>query len=378
MKKSKIYLTCACIAAAAMLSACGSIDESVIDTSNTSENSQVSINSQPLTSRKYQKYFDFVLNQSNGDNIVFSSESLNSAFYTYSHLVTEENKNKLNDFLYNVNYLEYENTDQFKSVNRIWINNNHKVSVKDTGVEDLAYFMDMSDSQKATKEKDDYVNKNTYGFIKKTQSQLNNDTVLDVMNVTYFKDVWKDGEKSLDKEVEFTNADGSTTNTKLMTGFKGSAYSTDYAKAFTTEYENGFTITAIVPNDGKIVNDINIDDFIQNKATEVTDMKAVLYLPEFEIESNFECDFSSFGLEDIALDPKVYENSTSTIIYQTAKIKVDTKGTEAAAVTEITKELTAAIDEPEMFEVVCDKPFVYYIQDTKNDDIAFIGILNKL
>ena len=33
---------------------------------------------------------------------------------------------------------------------------------------------------------------------------------------------------------------------------------------------------------------------------------------------------------------------------------------------------------PEPYHMVCDKPFVYYITDTLNDDIAFIGFVKNI
>ena len=65
-------------------------------------------------------------------------------------------------------------------------------------------------------------------------------------------------------------------------------------------------------------------------------------------------------------------------ICQIAKIKVDHEGTEAAAVTEIVKGAIQSIDDTRPFEFICDKPFAYYITDTVNNDIAFIGVVNHI
>lgn len=53
----------------------------------------------------------------------------------------------------------------------------------------------MSDSGKATKEKDGFVAKQTRDFIKSTPTTFNNNMYIDVMNVTYFEDSWYDGEQ---------------------------------------------------------------------------------------------------------------------------------------------------------------------------------------
>jgi serine protease inhibitor len=59
---------------------------------------------------------------------------------------------------------------------------------------------------------------------------------------------------------------------------------------------------------------------------------------------------------------------------QVAKIKVNHEGTEAAAVTETVKSL--AMEETTDTKYITldfDKPFIYFIEDTTNNDYIFIG-----
>ena len=77
--------------------------------------------------------------------MIISSESLGSAFYTYSHLLDADKKEELQKFLNNVDYSKYQNTDEFKMVNRIWANSNRDIHFENTGLEDLVYKIDMSD-----------------------------------------------------------------------------------------------------------------------------------------------------------------------------------------------------------------------------------------
>ena len=70
--------------------------------------------------------------------------------------------------------------------------------------------------------------------------------------------------------------------------------------------------------------------------------------------------------------------NTGSAISQVAKIRVDHEGTEAAAVSEIMTMDACAPIERERLDLVCDKPFFYYIKDGVNGDTAFIGVINAL
>lgn len=325
---------------------------------------------------RYGSYYDFMLNEAKDGNAVFSSESLDSAFYVYSGLLDDDSKAVIREYLGNVNYLEYENTDVFKSVNRVWGNTMYDIHLEDTEVADFAYLMDMSDSKKATDIKDAYVDEQTNHFIDSTKSILDKDVIFDVMNVTYFKDVWKGGKRILTDDLyDFHNADGTTVQVPMMKGFDGKLYATDNAHAFSTAYENGFIFVAVLPEKGVSLSDVDIDAFISGTANEV-DADCNFYMPEFETKSDFECSFSDFGVDAGNIDPSVYTGDVRNVIFQTAKIKVDCEGTEAAAVTEILVKANGIEEMRPTYDMVCNRPFVYYIYDTVNNDVAFMGVVN--
>jgi serine protease inhibitor len=99
-------------------------------------------------------------------------------------------------------------------------------------------------------------------------------------------------------------------------------------------------------------------------------------MPEFETKSEYEFSFDTFGIDAGVINPDVYNGDVSSVISQVAKVKVDHKGTEAAAVTEILVKSNAIAEEHEIYEMTCDRPFFYYIYDTVNNDVAFIGVVN--
>ena len=76
------------------------------------------------------------------------------------------------------------------------------------------------------------------------------------------------------------------------------------------------------------------------------------------------------------IDPSVYAGDVRNVIFQTAKIKVDCEGTEAAAVTEILVKTNGIEEMRPTYDMVCNRPFAYYIYDTVNNDVAFMGVVN--
>ena len=71
-----------------------------------------------------------------------------------------------------------------------------------------------------------------------------------------------------------------------------------------------------------------------------------MVIPEFEMKN-------TYGLENI------FNTKTNVSLTQTAKIKFDHKGTEAAAVTEMLQCCAMSMrDEPQRIELIFNKPFM--------------------
>ena len=140
------------------------------------------------------------------------------------------------------------------------------------------------------------------------------------------------------------------------------------------------SFVAILPNEGYTLTDVNIDDFINNNV-EYEDADVYAEFPKFEAKSTYMASFDSFNLP---LNPPFKEGLTicdtePPVISQIAKIKFDNEGTEAAAVTEIVKSDSMAMVEPKPhYDFLANRPFIYYIQDYENDDIAFMGVVSNL
>jgi serine protease inhibitor len=119
---------------------------------------------------------------------------------------------------------------------------------------------------------------------------------------------------------------------------------------------------------------------LQTQSEEGGSLNVHVRFPEFE--SKYTTFFEGTkipGLVASPISPAIYDGDLMTQISQVAKIKVDKEGTTAAAVTEIT--LTGSSmppAPPEEVNIICDRPFVYFIYDPVNQDIAFLGYVRNL
>ena len=285
-------------------------------------------------------------------NAIYSPVSTRIALNMYKYM---ENTKQYDALLNNRPYLDYKNNENItKFVNRIWFNQIHLREV-DKKLKDLVFPMDMSDFQKATNIKDKFVSEQTNGFITKTPTILNEDTIYDIMNVTYFKDIWeKRGGYMLNpQEMKFHNINGTETEVPNFTASSIRVQENDTCYLVALEYKHKNNCWLIYPK--TTIEEVNFDNLQRIKVI------ATMVIPEFEMKN-------TYGLENI------FNTKTNVSLTQTAKIKFDHKGTEAAAVTEMLKCCAMPMrDEPQRIELIFDKPFMYIIEDTINKDYIFIG-----
>lgn len=305
-------------------------------------------------------------------NYIYSPESMNSALCIYQYVTEkEENRAVIKQLIGDTDYLAYKNNKKsFKLVNRIWKNKDKDMKIADE-IKKYVYEMDMTDSVAATKEKNDFVSKKTNNFIKSTPTELNKDTVFDIMNITYFKDKWSCGDLRKDKSKhDFTTESDKKTATKYLHYDNARRYyENKTALAVEVPYKDGFSLLMIRPK--KTLSEVKMADLFNSTSTAD---KIRVKFPEFEIKSSFDLTdyFKGMGITKESAD-------TDITIQQVARIKVDKKGTEAAAVSEIICGTTAIRDkQPKIVNIYMNKPFYYAILDKKNNDVAFMGQVTTL
>jgi serpin B len=232
-----------------------------------------------------------------------------------------------------------------------------------------------------------WVSDKTHQQIPNIIQDLHSDHNVVIINSTYFKSAWFDEfEKGMDT-YNFTNADGTVSKPLAMY-----TYDTDtYLKikgydAFQKGYRNGFYYVAILPDESKtpadVIRDLSYEDIVN-----ATPERATLSLTFPSYESDYDVDLTgtlkSLGMEQAFSNEATFDKicndncKLSSVIHKT-HIKLDEKGTEAAAVTAIIMATTTAMpQEKPVVELVFDRPFVYYIFN-QNDVPVFMGVVNSV
>ncbi len=253
-----------------------------------------------------------------------------------------------------------------------------------------------------------WVAQKTNNFIPNYKSIVNPETVMDILNVVYFKGDWNMPFSSRLTRIEnFTNKTGEKIRVEMMNQtFKDRIkyYEDDKYQAIELPYKrnnNGQIVIAmylLLPIDSA---DLNIADkwndetlkYKQNLLKNVRkaapfDGKVYVKVPKFEldIENNLVKNLQAAGIKRAFTNNAEFfkmVNDTSLKIDNAkhrAKIKVDETGTEAAAITEIGMlETTAAMPEPEIIKnFYANRPFLFVIKDIDSDVELFTGVVNKL
>ena len=253
-----------------------------------------------------------------------------------------------------------------------------------------------------------WVANKTNNFIPNYNSIVSEETIMDILNVVYFKGDWYSPfEGNYTRSEEFTNKDDSKVRTEMMNQMfrnRIKYYEDAKFKAIEMPYKklNGQNIVSMYIVLPFKSNDLNVADkwnreslkykqsFLDNIVNAPTFYgKVYVKLPKFEldIENRVKNNLQTMGIQRAFTNEaefyKMINNASLKIsnVNHRAKIKVDETGTEAAAITEIDMVETSAIPEPEP-EVIknfyADRPFLFVIKDVKYNVDLFVGVVNKL
>ena len=235
-----------------------------------------------------------------------------------------------------------------------------------------------------------WVKTKTKGKIDKIISQVNPEDIMYLLNAIYFNGEWQyrfDPKET--SEMPFTKEDQTVVQAPTMTlenSFK--YYSNQTFQMLEMPYGSGkYSMIIFLPNAGKKTNDIISELNPENVNTwisKLTEQKKKVFLPKFEFkfDDSLIDELSALGMTD-AFDPSKANLSgiseeaklvISAVMHKTY-IKVDERGTEAAAVTGITVGVTSVGPDSNTFKV--DHPFVFAIREKDTQAILFIGkVLN--
>lgn len=224
-----------------------------------------------------------------------------------------------------------------------------------------------------------------------TPDSLTGDTLALLINALYFNGKWVDPFEEWQVHEETFHAPDGDQQAQLMDTWGTTYFKTDWGTGFAKTYEEGYQFIAMLPAaPGPVdLSGLDIDEFLASR-TVAYDVH--LKIPKFELEystslvdtlkglglgSLFDAGSLNGLLTDEALAGD-WEVHVSDVIHKTY-MKMYEEGTEAAAVTGIVMEATAAMPvEREKKEVFLDRPFAFLIRDTQSGQVVFCGVINSV
>jgi len=212
--------------------------------------------------------------------------------------------------------------------------------------------------------------------------------VMFLINAIYFKGSWREKfDPAQTRDAQFRGVAGSQPM-KLMRrhGTVASLRTPDFAAVDLPYGNSAYTMTVVLPNEGKSVDAVAASLSSTDWATWMSQFhegELDVELPRFKLEWERMLipDLRALGMRDAFLDggadftrmsPRGRELFIS-VVKQKTYVDVNEEGTEAAAVTNVGISLTSA---PMPFRV--DRPFVFVIRERLTGTVIFIGKIVRM
>lgn len=366
--------------------------------------------------------FKDIMESHNGKGFVFSPLSIEYALSLVANGANGQTQDEILSFLrfskddirglndyYKLLFTELPALDKsikFSLANAIVVNSD-RFSLNDTYVQNMSNYYDAlikgfplkhkGECEKAFAFINKWAEEETNGLIKNfLDGEVTERDLAYILNALYFKGNWsaKVSFKTKDtKTGTFTKNDGVKVKVPFMhqrskiSGMVTQEYKTIWlpygSGAFTMQIilpENGISVEGLVPSllrdeKGIVVMDFDVNLSLPKFSTDIirTDLGSNI-LPKY-IPTSFNpylADFKGIG-HGIESDEFCIGEC-----YQKAKIEVNEKGTEMAAVTAIGYGVTSpgVIKKPEILEFNADHPFIYIIREESTKAIISMGVYN--
>lgn len=352
--------------------------------------------------------------QNKTGNIFFSPFSITNAFsmiYEGAHGNTSNEMESVFHFIKDgpvrKNYIKQTNAEldnpsqQYKLdvANAVWIQNDYPVLKNYTGTLEQYYTANATnldlknDPKNSTNIINNWVANKTDQKILDLlpQNSIDRDTRLVLTNAIYFKANWTNPFDAFDTTNQnFTTLTQGVVKVPMMTSTTSFDYFADKdIQVLKMPYLGGhLSMIVLLPRDDNIKSLVNSLSFekLQQWNNNMTQVLVTAYIPKFTLDTKYVLNdyLSSMGMPSVFL-PNAADLSgitgnkdlfVSTAIHQ-AFVKVDEKGTEAAAATGGVAEATSMRLAKEVFRA--DHPFVFMIYDEQTGLVLFIGqVVNPL
>ena len=288
-----------------------------------------------------------------------------------------------------------------KCANSIWLRSSDDLSVSE---DYLAACKDSFDAQAfsapfdstTAEDINSWVSSKTDGMIDRLVDCITADDQLFLINALAFDEVWQEPYEEGDVQGDtFTTEEGDEQSIRMMHSHETAYLENSLAEGFLKPYKNyNFAFVALLPKQGVQLADLvasldgtSLLDMITNP---VPNIEVSAGLPKFSLDyqTTLNDQLVAMGVRD-AFDPNLANfsrmatlkdgNLAISAVLQKTFIDVNEAGTKAAAVTAIGEAgSTATPDEPEVREVILDRPFVYFIIDNMTLTPLFAGVLTHM
>lgn len=238
-----------------------------------------------------------------------------------------------------------------------------------------------------------WVSGKTHGMIPKMIDRIDPAAILYLMNAVYFKGEWMTPFKARStSKHEFTRADGSKTEVKMMQDRRDLPYyaSSEY-QATRLDYKGNRTdFYLVLPKPGfdtsatlSALERGGLDKLRRSLASTAS-TEVDLGLPKLDSDcgAEFSGPLKAMGMPrafdtESAQFSEMADRGTpvciSRVLHKT-KVRVDEKGTEAAAATVV--EMTEGAMYRPAPKLVCDHPYIFAIADRQSGALLFLGVVN--
>lgn len=227
--------------------------------------------------------------------------------------------------------------------------------------------------------------------IPKVIEEISGDARLFLINALYFKGIWKSRfDKANTRKGEFTTISGAKNNVDLMYQLCETPYTEgEGIQILELPYGNeAFSMVVLLPTEEYDVNHVmeqltpeNWDLWMKRLYTQTVDVKLPKFKLEYERKLNKDLmemgmvePFSPLSADFSKMSP---QQLYIAFVQQNTFVEVNEEGTEAAAVTVVGMENTAAPSEPQVIPFHVNRPFVFVIKEKSTGAILFMGKMGR-
>ena len=239
-----------------------------------------------------------------------------------------------------------------------------------------------------------WVSNKTEKMIPEILDQIENDSVMYLINAVAFDAKWQSPyEKEDVQDGTFTPENGGSQSVDMMYSTEDYYLEDDSTTGFIRPYEEGYSFVALLPKEG-----ISMSDYISQMSAEKlvtvianagTDYEVDAAIPKFKSEYSVELNdtLKNMGMTD-AFDPDKADfsgigtsgrgNLYIDMVLHKTYIEVDEQGTKAGAATVVGIAEYASLETPVVKTVHLDRPFVYAIIDNETQMPIFLGVTETI